>query len=204
MVDAACPSCGVALDRNPKRRTRCPHCDQPIVVRRGRLLTEDEARAEDVCSKVAVPLKRLWAAREDLSRQWGRQASAADAAWRVLNKLVVETADYQARKMIYRQMARFMWEEGRDHLEMARQSKQMELADWQSTAEQGLLDLKGARLAVITAGPLSCPACRVLEGARFTFAEAVNENPIPVAGCTHEAEAGRVRGWCRCEYGLTA
>lgn len=202
MPEVACPSCRGALDRTPKRRTRCTHCEQPILVRSGRLLTEDEARAVDVCSKLAVPLERLWAAREDLSRQWGRRASAADAAWRVLNEVVLEAPDYHTRKIISFQMARFLWEEGRDHLEIARQSRQMQLADWKSSAEEGWLDLRQARVEVITAGEASCPACRALQGARFTYDEAVKENPIPVAECTHEAGSGHVRGWCRCEYGL--
>ena len=38
-----CPHCGVSIDPPPKRSRKCPHCRQPIVVRRGHLLTEAEA-----------------------------------------------------------------------------------------------------------------------------------------------------------------
>jgi hypothetical protein len=35
-----CPHCGLAIEPPPKRSGKCPHCRQAIVVRRGRLLTE--------------------------------------------------------------------------------------------------------------------------------------------------------------------
>jgi len=201
MPQVACPSCQTALERTPQRRTRCTRCGQPILVRRGHVLTEDDARAIDVCSKLTVPLQRLWHARDDLSREWGRQASASDGAWRVLNELVTEAPEYHTRKMIYFQMARFLWEEGRDHLEIARLSRQMQLADWKKSADDGWLDLRRARVEVITAREASCPACRALDGAQFTYEVAAKQNPIPVAECTHQV-GGHACGWCRCEYGL--
>ena len=84
---------------------------------------------------MAVPLERLWGARELLSKAWGRQASAADAAWRVLNEIVVTTLNYHGRGMVHFQMARFLSEEGRDHLQVARQCRQMRLADWKHAAD---------------------------------------------------------------------
>jgi hypothetical protein len=202
MSQVACPSCGVALDRAPKRRSQCVHCSQPILVRKGRLSTEDEARAIDVCSRLALPLERLWEARGLLSQKWGRRASAADAAWRVLNEVIVETPDFHGRGMVYFHMARFLWEEGRDHLQVARQCRQMRPADWKQAEERGLLDLKRARIEITTAREASCPVCRALEGTQFTYEEAVERNQIPVAECTHEAGPGRIRGWCRCDYVL--
>ncbi len=155
-----------------------------------------------MCTRAAVPLDRLWQARELLSTKRGQRASAADAAWGILNQLVVNTADFHARGMVYFQMARFLWEEGRDHLEVARQSRQMELANWKQAADRGFLDLSRARVAVITAKDLSCPECRALQGVEFTYDEAVKKMPIPVIGCTHDLSPGRTRGWCRCCYGL--
>lgn len=203
MSSPACPYCGVLLNRAPTRRARCVDCREPILVRKGRLCTEDEARAIDVCTRVAVPLDRLWEAREVLSAKWGHRAKAADAAWGVLNQLVVNTADFQGRGMVYFQMARFLWEEGRDHLEVARQSRKMELANWKQAADRGLLDLSRARAAVITAKDASCPECRALEGVKFAYGEAVEKMPIPVIGCTHDLSPGRTHGWCRCCYGLS-
>ena len=52
---AVCPSCGLSLPRRPQRKTRCPHCGQPIYVRKGRLLREAElAHASASRSSLAV------------------------------------------------------------------------------------------------------------------------------------------------------
>ncbi len=198
----ACPLCGAVLSHAPKRRTLCRQCGCPILVPRGRLFTEDEARAVDICQKVSIPIERLWVARDALSQELGRQASASDAAWRPLNELVVSTTNHHERKMTYFLMARFMFEEGRDHLEVARLSRRMQLEEWKSAAQQGLLDLVKVRIKIITCGEASCPACRAVAKSRFTYEDAMAHQPIPVPECTHETNAGQTRGWCRCEYAL--
>jgi hypothetical protein len=104
--------------------------------------------------------------------------------------------------MIYLQMALFLWEEDRDHLEFVRLCRQMELAKWKQAEDLGHLDLTRARVGVITAKDDSCPECRALQGIEFTFAEAIEKMPIPVAGCTHDLSPNRTRGWCRCCYRL--
>lgn len=199
---AACPSCGVTLDSPPNRRAECPHCGRPIAVREGRLCSDEEARAIDACAGLGIPLEYLWSARERLSRECGYQASAADAAWRLLNELAVNTPEYHGRAMVYFGMARFLWKEGEDQLQIARQGRQMQLAEWKLVADEGLLDLKRAHIEIITSREASCPACRTLEGAQFTYQEAMEQNPIPAPECTHEAGPGRARGWCSCSYGI--
>jgi len=62
--------------------------------------------------------------------------------------------------MIYFQMARFLWEEKRDYLDVGREAAPMELANWKEAAEAGQQDLRHVRLKIITAGKASCPACR--------------------------------------------
>lgn len=37
-----CPYCRRKLDREPRRKINCPHCGQPIYVRSGRLMREDQ------------------------------------------------------------------------------------------------------------------------------------------------------------------
>ena len=183
MLPPACPYCRVLLKRTPAKRTRCANCGESILIRKGWLCTQDEARAIDVCTRVGVPLDRLWDERDLLSAKFGHSATATDAAWGVLNQFVVTTADCHERGMVYLQMARFLWDEGRDHLEVARQSRQMELAHWKEAEDRGSLNLSRARVVVITAKDASCPECRELEGVQFTYAEAVEKMPIPVVGC---------------------
>ena len=40
-----CPYCRRKLDKTPKRKTNCPHCDKPIYVRGGKLVREDALEA---------------------------------------------------------------------------------------------------------------------------------------------------------------
>lgn len=199
---AECPYCKAQLTRAPKKRTACVSCRRPIFVRKGRLCTEDEARALDFCARLGVSVTRLDKTRDTLSKEFGHPASAADSAWRVMNTLVSETKDYHARGMIYFQMARFLWEAGKDHLQVARKVPRMQLAAWRKSADAGLLDLRGIRLTVITAREASCPNCRKLEGTELTYQQAMHSSPIPVPECTNGTSLAQPRGWCRCTFGL--
>ena len=174
-----------------------------MYVRKGRLCTEDEARALDWFSRLQIDESAFHHAREKLSAEFGQPASFSDTAWRLMHNALQRSSSWHERKMIYFQMARFLWEEKRDSLEVRRQAVRMDLADWKEKSDMGLLDLKRARLRVITAREASCPECRALEGRLFTFDEADSAMPVPVAGCTNEKIEGRTRGWCRCEYGLS-
>lgn len=42
---ATCPSCTKVIEPRPRRNRKCPHCREPLVVRKGALLTAAGARA---------------------------------------------------------------------------------------------------------------------------------------------------------------
>jgi hypothetical protein len=44
---AACPHCEKVIDPRPRRSRKCPHCREPVVVRKGALLTASDAAALD-------------------------------------------------------------------------------------------------------------------------------------------------------------
>ena len=199
----ACPYCSAPLSRAPKRRTTCPLCGKPILVRKGRLCTDEEGRAVEWCSRLRIDEAEFQQTRERLSAQFGKVASCGDTVWRLMHKVLEAAPAWHGRKMIYFQMARFLWEEKRDCLEVRRQSVRMELAGWKAASDMGLLDLKRVRLRVITSRAASCPECRRLDGHLFTYEEAESGMPLPVAACTHEKAEDQPRGWCRCDYGLT-
>jgi hypothetical protein len=48
---AACPSCQKVIEPRPKRDRKCPHCREPLVVRKGELLTADAAQKQDEAPK---------------------------------------------------------------------------------------------------------------------------------------------------------
>jgi len=197
---STCPSCRTPLGAAPRRRTKCPHCGRFIVVRGSQLRTEDEARAIDSCKPLGVSVEQLWAERDALSVSRGSRASASDAAWYLMNQLVVRAPSPHDRKMIYWQMARHLWEEKRDHLHILQLAHEMDLENWRQSADAGYLDLDDLRLGVATARETSCSRCRNLEGRTYSFREAHDTKPIPVPDCSHQREAGRSRGWCRCCY----
>lgn len=172
-------------------------------MRKGHLYTEEEARAIDWCSRLQIDEAEFRSAREELSARFGRVASCGDTMWRLMHELLDATPSWNGRKMSYFQMARFLWEEKRDCLEVRRQSVRMELAGWKAASDTGLLDLKRVRLKIITSRAASCPECRRLDGHLFTYEEAESGMPLPVATCTHEKAEDQPRGWCRCDYGLT-
>src|SRR5213593_4424065 len=179
MSTVNCPYCRVSLTCAPKRRIACPSCGKPIIVRRSRLCTEDEARALDVCTRLGVTHDRLDATRRALSSQFGRLAGAGDAVWRILHEVLAEGRDWQRRRIVYFQMSRFLWEDGKDCLQASREATRMQLEDWKASADAGLLDLGRARLVVITSRQASCPTCRALDGATFTYQQAQESMPIP-------------------------
>src|ERR1035438_5321284 len=142
----ACPYCGAPLSRAPKRLTACPSCGKPILVRKGRLCTDEEGRAFDWCARLRIDEAEFQLARERLSAQYGRAASIGDTMWRLMHKVLEAAPSSLGRKMIYFQMARFLWEEKKDCLELQRQSVRMGLDDWKAASDLGLLDLKRVRI----------------------------------------------------------
>lgn len=197
-----CPYCYKALSTTPKRKVSCPVCHLSIYVREGRLCTQDEARATDWLKKLAITREAFVAARDSFTKETGHVPRATDVVWQLMNELVRGTVDHNQLKMSYFQMALFLKEEGKDFLATMQESIRAELAGWQNAAEKGFIDWRKTRLRVITCGAASCNACRKLERATFTYAEALNQMPIPVKDCTHDITEGSNRGWCRCCYGL--
>ncbi len=64
-----CPYCRRKLDKTPKRKTNCPHCDQPIYVRDGKLLREDALEAA-----TAKPAKKPTAKKPTAKKPTGGSA----------------------------------------------------------------------------------------------------------------------------------
>jgi hypothetical protein len=44
---AACPYCAKIIEPRPRRNRKCPHCREPVVLRRGALLRADDVQALD-------------------------------------------------------------------------------------------------------------------------------------------------------------
>lgn len=210
-MPATCPYCRALLSKVPKRKASCPFCKNEIYVRAKQdifpnrsLFTEEDARALDWLKRLQVSRRDFEAHREDLSKQFGFTAKATDVVWRIMNaslKPLARTKDFHELKMMYLQMAQFVYDEGKDPLRMKQLAVKTEIAELRHSAKQGFINLKSTRLEVITSGEASCGECRKLHKAVFTIDQALEQMPIPVRGCTHNAVKEGEPGWCRCCYG---
>lgn len=204
-----CPYCTRLLVRVPKRKALCPFCKNAICVRmkqdffpESNLFKEEDARAIDWLEKLEVTRTAFESHRNYLSVQFGKTAKVSDVVWRIMNDSVTRVADKNKLGLIYWQMSRFLYEEGKDHLKVAREARKLLLAHWQEAANQGLIKWDRIQLQVITCGPASCEECRKLDKALFTFKQVLEVMPLPVRDCSHDPVKPGLPGWCRCTYGL--
>jgi len=106
------------LQAKPTRKQECPHCNKFILVRNGELVTEEQATIIDWLIRLesfGVTQRDFDKHRDELSKQFGLQASVNDTLWRILNKLVVDYARSPAAlEQVYREMAGLVSSEGKD------------------------------------------------------------------------------------------
>jgi SPP1 gp7 family putative phage head morphogenesis protein len=192
MPTAACPYCGVVLEKAPKRKTSCPACHQPILVRGGRLLTEERVDLEGWIASLGylgVTELSFEERRQELSKRFGAKASPRDTAWSFLNGAVGK-GDWRHHERVYLHMARIVESEGKSAAEFYAEARRWE---WQNARAE----LERMRHNGITHVRILnchddhvCPACRALEGRIFPITDALAGKLVPHV-CQHE---------CRCWY----
>lgn len=183
-----CPYCKQALESAPTRKTRCPHCGRHILVRAGRLVTEDEASTTDWLARVAhlgVSRRDFDRHREELSKQFGTSASVNDTIWRILNVLTATASDAATLRSVYLEMAALAAREGKDPKPYLAQGFKLELEEYR---RQGVRTVRVRDCN----DNFVCPACRGLHDKTWRIEAALSEMPIPTL-C--EARSG-----CRCGY----
>ena len=113
-----CPSCDSLLQDKPKRKQICSHCGNSILVRDGKLVTEEGAFLIDWLMRLenfGVNRKDFNQARNQLSKRFGKIASANDTVWQILNNLVIKFGtDNGFLEQVYRAMSSIVSAEGRD------------------------------------------------------------------------------------------
>ena len=113
-----CPACGNLLEEKPKRKQICSHCGNAILVRDGKLVTEEGAFIIDWLMRLeyfGVSRKDFNQARNQLTKQFGKNASANDTIWRILNNLVIKFGtDNTFLEQVYREMSSIVSAEGID------------------------------------------------------------------------------------------
>ncbi|HEX5272945.1 MAG TPA: hypothetical protein VFW33_20755 [Gemmataceae bacterium] len=56
---ATCPCCTKVIEPRPRRGRKCPHCREPLVVRKGQLLAADGGRAPEPKQEEAAPAESV-------------------------------------------------------------------------------------------------------------------------------------------------
>jgi hypothetical protein len=190
--EAACPYCGVLLEKMPTRKRKCPDCGEPIFVRKKQtyfpsaLLTQQQMQVTDWLVTLDATKKEFTQVAKTLSKEFGKEAALNDIVWRIANSRVPPA---------YYVLADVAKAEGRDCFQYLQEPKRLELMEWKRRMAEGWLDKSSTRVKVLTCGAESCPACQELTGATYTVDAALKKMPLPVEACTEP------RG-CRCCYRL--
>lgn len=135
-----CPNCNTPMSSRPSRKQECPHCGKLILVRRGDLVTEEQAQIMDWMARLevlGVSSRDFQEHRRNLSEQFGHPASINDTIWRILNSLVVQYAnDRSALEHIYREMAALVSSEGKDPTQYLQQAESVRVSRTGSANEE--------------------------------------------------------------------
>ncbi len=179
--NAACPYCGVVQEPPPTRRRKCRDCKETIYT-----WTDQSAR------------RRYLLTQEDHTRirqqEW-------DSEWRQLNSKVIDgiqAGDWHTVKMAHFRQALMLFGRGRDHRQLAAESRKSELQyylTFESYQRMGVTSVE-----VSTVGEVACEECRPLHGKVFTIEQASKLMPIPVPTCHSDEKDNAHGGWCRCSY----
>lgn len=220
-----CPYCGESFPSFPKRKRKCPSCENVVVIWRGRRRTQrelvTEARAarlaieeEEERAKIAAQaateeperrvrrlartLQCLGISEVEIRHQVSVSASEGDAVWALLNlaaQRLMAEGDFETLSNAYWEMALQLDRENRDFSAQLREAARMKLLAIQQLERESPGIVSG--VSISSGG--GCEACERLDGSRFSLADAIRLQPLPCPDCTFTLKSGRP-GWCRCLY----
>lgn len=215
-----CPYCSLALEKNPRKKTKCPSCAKEIIVRKHYLTNQYElfttttvlkydeekyyhSRAKSLIrglkSSILYDEKRVdklvTQTQIDLDNKFGQRASLGDVAWGVANKMLAEgigNGDEGLLQTVYFQMAIFLNQTGKDHREIMNINSELQLKQYKNSNV-----VKSVQ--VLTTDD-SCSACKALNNKIFSIKEARDQKVLPCRECTYGIDEKVKYGWCRCCY----
>jgi len=180
-----CPYCQKPLDKKTVRKKQCPHCKNTILVRQGKLMTDEDATIKDWLTKLqgtGIDQATFDRKRQQLSKKLRHTASVNDTLWSLLNEAIPK-ADHVDQ--IYFFMADLARSEGKN--------PNTYLAD---AAKHRLLEYKKegvTHVNILTANDKHvCQACRKLATEPIPIDQALKKLPIP-----HSCKS---KDGCRCGY----
>ena len=196
-----CPYCELELDKKPTRKKKCPNCSEYIIVRRGELYTEEQAEIMDqvgILEQFGASQEMFEEEREELSKQFGLQASVRDTLWKMMNSLIPQQERSVDKELLYMRMAYFVEEEGRDPSQLIEQAMQLK----GTGIKREVLEYKEllwvapeARVKVHTRNDdIVCDRCNEISKRTYNIDDFLKKMPIP-NNCSNP------RG-CRCNVAI--
>lgn len=215
----ACPSCARIVDPPPVRTRKCPHCRQPIVVRRmgGRTVYLTEAAVEvfEAERRREANAERWTEQRADWLRLARGVGAPADRAARISARHLTEEAVAEARALYVAAAVRTEkaaarahdWDvvarTGREHAAALYRDAGSpvpvpdDIAAIHASAMMALLRFQvGTGTHAEIVGGTCCAACRNDDGRAFPIKEELRTPRLPHGDCP--------RGLCACEWWLGA
>ena len=212
---AACPHCSVILEPPPTRSRKCPECRQPIARRNayetGQILflTPEDAQTFDAeretrsareeqirrTKMTGASQTEFEDAERELERRWGNRPAPGDVFWTVSAGRLADAfrrGDWRDAHWIEFTRARYLFENGREHIQALRQANEYDLRAY---AESGFRTFEAFAAGCCTA----CGEATKAGPKYLTLDEAIQGEVLPHAQCTYHAE-GREAGWCTCRW----
>jgi hypothetical protein len=223
---AVCPYCGEAFSSFPKRKRKCPSCENVIVIWRGRdrkervLVTEaraaalviegEEERAKIKAQYDADPERRVRrVARavdgygfsdEEIRGQVSVSASEGDAKWALLQQATLRymgEGDFDRLASVYHTKALQLDQEGKNFQRMLAQVSEMKLRAIQKLERECPGMIQGVKIE----SSQLCATCKRSDGKRFSIQQAFELRPLPCKGCTCRMKSEQ-EGFCNCDYSI--
>jgi len=208
-----CPYCQKELKQKPKRKKKCPFCDNYIYVKQRpnseikELVTEEEKRnIEAEWNKIhnynalirdiedyGFTEKEFNCKKDEKKKQIGKEPKDGDVIWALFNEKLhktMKTKNFAELSGIYYDMSRFQIKDGRNPHETLKQSQKMKLLDYQQQEVK--------KVEILWSGN-GCDSCKKLNGKKYSIQKALEEMPLPNTECSMDVfEKGFP--WCRCDY----
>jgi hypothetical protein len=130
----------------------------------------------------------------ELASRFGSSPQSADVIWSLFQNIAQQRREPIIASGLYRTMAEFLEEEGKDPSRCLEEALRFELLSYR---EQ---EIVGA-VSIWTPHPDPCSECAELIGRVYSLREAIATMPLPCPGCTRSLQNPN-KGFCRCRWGL--
>jgi hypothetical protein len=205
--EAICPYCKIVLNKFPLRKTKCPHCENFIFIRKladsknKTLITEEQAQEIEIekeknyqkntrLSKLrefGITEDEFIRLKEEHYLKYGIENNDNDVFWSIFNQLLIKNVNDGNKLLInYYSMAVFLHQEGKDNFKLLQLSAKATLDSYQ--------DSNLALNFQIISSKDSCENCKKMDGKIISIEQAYLL-PVPCRECTNSI------GFCRCTYG---